>query len=61
MLGRVNVEQFFGVEDEARPLLGGNVAYVVEEGHLSSQAMIVKPVDNQMVWVPRFVEGIYLV
>ena len=42
----MNEEIFFDIEDEARPLLGGGVAYVVEEGHLSSQAMTVKPVDK---------------
>ena len=34
----------FDVFDEERPLLGGGVAYVVDQGHISSQAMIVKPI-----------------
>ena len=46
VLGWVNEQLLFDVEDEMRPLLGGGVAYVVEEGHLSSQAMTVKPVDK---------------
>jgi ADP-ribosylglycohydrolase len=35
----------FDVRDESRPLLGGGVAYVVDQGHLSSQAMSVKPIS----------------
>jgi hypothetical protein len=35
----------FDVRDENRPLLGGGVAYVVDQGHLSSQAMSVKPIS----------------
>jgi len=46
VLGWVNEQLLFNVEDELQPLLGGGVAYVVEEGHLSSQAMTVKPVDK---------------
>jgi hypothetical protein len=46
VLGWVNEQLLFNVEDEMWPLLGGSVAYVVEEGHLSSQAMTVKPVDK---------------
>jgi hypothetical protein len=34
----------FDILDEDRPLLGGGVAYVVDQGHISSQAMIVKPI-----------------
>ena len=44
VLGWVNEELLFDVQDEAQPLLGGGVAYVVEEGHISSQAMTVNPV-----------------
>ena len=43
LLGWVNEQLLFDVEDETRPLMGGGVAYVVEEGHISSQAMTVKP------------------
>ncbi len=46
VLGWVNEQLLFNVEDEMQPLLGGGVAYVVEEGHLSSQAMTVEPVDK---------------
>jgi ADP-ribosylglycohydrolase len=35
----------FDVRDENRPLLAGGVAYVVDQGHLSSQAMRVKPIS----------------
>jgi hypothetical protein len=38
--GWVDGKISFDVEDKDRPLLGGGVAYVVEEGHVMSQAMI---------------------
>jgi len=34
----------FDVLDEDNPLLFGGTAYVVEQGHISSQAMIIKPI-----------------
>jgi hypothetical protein len=43
--GWVNQQLQFDVRDEKRPLLGGGVAYVVDQGHLSSQAMSVKPIS----------------
>ena len=42
--GWVNEQLLFDPEDETRPFMGGGVAYVVEEGHISSQAMAVKPI-----------------
>ena len=36
----------FDVVDEDKPLLGGGVAYVVDQGHISSQAMTVKPIQD---------------
>ncbi|MBW8012860.1 MAG: ADP-ribosylglycohydrolase family protein [Chloroflexi bacterium] len=36
----------FDVVDEDKPLCGGGVAYVVDLGHISSQAMIVKPITE---------------
>jgi hypothetical protein len=35
----------FEVRDENKPLLGGGVAYVVDQGHISSQAMSVKSIS----------------
>ena len=34
----------FDVVDDEVPLSGGGVAYVVDQGHISSQAMRVKPI-----------------
>ena len=36
----------FDVLDEDKPMLSGGVAYVVDQGHISSQAMIVKPISE---------------
>jgi hypothetical protein len=36
----------FEVVDEGTPLNSGGVAYVVDQGHISSQAMTVKPIDK---------------
>ena len=36
----------FDVIDEDKPLLDGGVAYVVDQGHISSQAMTVKPINE---------------
>ena len=36
----------FDIVDEDKPLLGGGVAYVVDQGHIGSQAMIVKPIHD---------------
>jgi hypothetical protein len=44
--GWVNEVLLFDVKDETRPFMGGGVAYVVEEGHISSQAMTVKPIKD---------------
>ena len=41
----VDQQLVFDVFDEERPLLGGGVAYVVDQGHISSQAMRVKPIS----------------
>ena len=37
--GWINGQSLFQVEDVDQPLMGGGVAYVVERGHLESQAM----------------------
>jgi len=42
----VNGQLQFDVVDEDKPLLGGGVAYVVDQGHISSQAMTVKPIQD---------------
>ena len=34
----------FNVIDDGTPLSGGGVAYVVDLGHIGSQAMVVKPI-----------------
>ena len=39
-----NGEQLFGVQDEGTHFPGGGVAYVVEEGHMTSQSMVVRPI-----------------
>jgi ADP-ribosylglycohydrolase len=44
--GWVDDQLCFDVVDEASPLLGGGVAYVVDVGHISSQAMTVKPITE---------------
>jgi ADP-ribosylglycohydrolase len=44
--GWINGELIFTVEDDHDPLVGGGVAYIVETGHLESQAMRVRPVDK---------------
>lgn len=44
--GWVGDQLQFHVVDENDPLLGGGVAYVVDQGHISSQAMTVKPIIN---------------
>jgi hypothetical protein len=36
----------FDILDKDKPLLGGGVAYVVDLGHISSQAMLVKPITE---------------
>jgi len=36
----------FDTVDEHKPLLGGGVAYVVDQGHVSSQAMTIKPIQD---------------
>lgn len=42
----VDDELQFEVVDEENPLQGGGVAYVVDQGHISSQAMTVKPIGK---------------
>ena len=42
----VDQQLVFDVRDENRPLLGCGVAYVVDQGHLSSQAMRVNPISS---------------
>jgi hypothetical protein len=44
--GWVGDQLLFDVVDENDPLLGGGVAYVVDQGHIGSQAMTVKPITN---------------
>ena len=36
----------FDTVDEHKPLLRGGVAYVVDQGHVSSQAMTIKPIQD---------------
>ncbi|MFN2237032.1 MAG: ADP-ribosylglycohydrolase family protein, partial [Anaerolineales bacterium] len=40
----VDGKLIFDISDEGTPLSGGAVAYVVDQGHIASQAMTVKPV-----------------
>jgi hypothetical protein len=40
----IDNELQFDVVDEDRPLSGGGVAYVVDQGHIGSQALTVKPI-----------------
>ena len=42
----VDGELFFDITDEVTPLSGGAVAYVVDQGHIASQAMTVKPASS---------------
>lgn len=42
--GWINGDLVFEFVDDQNPLMGGGVAYVVEQGHLESQAMVVKPI-----------------
>jgi ADP-ribosylglycohydrolase len=42
----IDDELQFEIVDEENHLQGGGVAYVVDQGHISSQAMTVKPIDN---------------
>ena len=44
--GWVDGELLFDIVDEENPLLDGGVAYVVEQGHSSSEGMIVKPLNK---------------
>jgi ADP-ribosylglycohydrolase len=41
--GWVNEQLLFEIEDESKPLMGGGVAFVLEEGHMMSEAMRVQP------------------
>jgi hypothetical protein len=41
----VNGELLFEHVDEVRPLTDGGVAFVLDQGHLCSQAMVVRPVN----------------
>ncbi len=41
--GWINGDLAFDVTDDQDPLTGGGVAYVIELGHLESQAMVVGP------------------
>ena len=36
----------FNIIDDGTPLTGGGVAFVVDQGHLTSHAMTVKPIEN---------------
>jgi hypothetical protein len=36
----------FEVEDKNRPLKGGAAAFVLEEGHMMSECMVVAPVSG---------------
>ena len=40
----VDDRQLFTVLDEERPLTGGAAAFIVEEGHMMSEAMRVRPI-----------------
>jgi hypothetical protein len=42
----IDDELKFEIVDEENPLQGGGVAYVVDQGHIGSQAMTVKPIGN---------------
>ena len=42
----VDDELQFDLVDEDNPLSGGGVAYIVDLGHISSQAMAVKPIKE---------------
>jgi hypothetical protein len=42
----VDDELQFDVLDEGRPLSGGGVAYVVDQGHIGSQVLTVKPITD---------------
>jgi len=42
----VDGREFFSVRDDDDPLLSGAVGYIVENGHISSQGMTVKPIDE---------------
>ncbi len=42
--GWINGELLFQVADGLEPLSGGGVAYIIEVGHLESEAMFVKPI-----------------
>jgi hypothetical protein len=42
----IDDELQFEIVDEENPLQGGGVAYVVDQGHISSQAMTVKAIEN---------------
>jgi hypothetical protein len=42
--GWVDDQLFFEVEDVYNPLQGGGVAFVLEEGHMMSEAMRVQPI-----------------
>jgi hypothetical protein len=39
----IDGELLFIVQDEERPLTGGAAAFVVEEGHMMSYSMVVRP------------------
>jgi hypothetical protein len=43
----IDDELQFELVDEESPLQGGGVAFVVDQGHISSQAMTVKPIGNK--------------
>jgi hypothetical protein len=42
----VNDNLLFDLVDEDRPLTTGGVAYIVDQGHISSQSMTVKPIPK---------------
>jgi len=42
----VNDELQFEVMDDDTPLMGGAAAFVIDQGHISSQVMTVKPIDT---------------
>ena len=46
LLASIDGEDIFEVEDEDRPLVGGAVAFVCEEGRMESDVIRVQPVDR---------------
>lgn len=45
--GWINGVLLFDVEDDHRPLEGGAAAFVLEAGHMMSQAMFVRPIEDR--------------